>query len=202
MFVCIEGFDVVGKTTLVSALHQRVQKSGRRAVTYSFPRYHTRLGMVIDTWLKDGRALTMPEAFQAMMSADKLEAGAEVQDLLEYGNVVISSRYWQSAVVYGANSGVDPEMLWKMHRGSPLPNLNILLDMDVRTALARRPDKRDAYEKNPSFLEGVRERYLKLWAEPPEESKKSAHWSIVDASQPQEKVEEDVWNLMETKPWL
>jgi len=192
MFIVIEGVDAVGKTTACERLAKKVSHELKRAIhSIAFPRYNTQLGCTILAWLKDGRALEYPLAFQAMMSADKIDAATMLEVYMQRGSDIVCSRYWQSAHAYGVPSGsVPPEILADFHKPLPQANYNILLDMPIDEALARRPDKRDAYEKNPGYLEKVRQEYLNLWTA---EHKKSEHWSVVDASKSADEVFNHIW---------
>lgn len=198
MFILIEGFDAVGKTTLVDKLLVKLTNEEKRS-TYAinFPRYKTKLGETILWWLKNGNNLRYPLAFQAMMTADKVDAERDINEALQRGQIVVCGRYWPSAFAYGAASCISKQLLWDLHASLPMPTHNILLDMDVQKALARRPEKRDAYERNPTFLEKVRQEYIDLWAVPPT---KKGRWIKVDASQSPDEVFSRVWTEIFSAP--
>lgn len=188
MLIVIEGVDCVGKTTACLSLLEKVREV-EFAAMMSFPRYGTWIGGLINSWLVNGNNLKYPNAFQALMATDKHDATKEILGILSRGSLVLS-RYWQSAVAYGAASDVSFESTIAMHEGLPAPDLSILLDMSTDDALERRPEKRDAYESNPSFLREVRKHYLDIWASPPENH---GEWVIVNAAQQPDDVLKDVW---------
>lgn len=200
MFIVIEGVDAVGKTTVYEELLRKLVEEEKRAVLpLTFPRYDTKLGETILRWLKNGDNLKHPSAFQALMTADKLDAGPMIEEAMQQGKVVLCCRYWQSAFAYGAASGVSREDLWSLHESLPMPTHNILLDMPVPDALARRPDKRDAYEENPTFLHKVREVYRSIWRDPPR-SEVNKLWSAIDASGTREQVMAGIWTELFSAP--
>lgn len=164
MLVVIEGPDAAGKKTQTEMLAAKLRES-HRTLLFSFPRYETVIGGLILADLKDKSPRT-PErdmALQSLMSTDKLDAVPEIKDALAHGDSVVCDRWWQSGVAYGVSDGLPA--LWLCRLGSvlPEPNLNILIDVNPETALARRPEVRDRYEADREKQKMVRTQYRLLW---------------------------------------
>lgn len=209
LFVVVEGADICGKTTQVEWLADRFLASGIKASKTSFPRYETDVGKAIERHLK-GQIFMCEDlegenglradlsigsedalAFQALQTMDKLEAAADILELLESGVAVISSRWWQSAVVYGADLGLDVGRLARTHSLLPQADLNVLLTLSEEESLARRPELRDRFERDREKQARVRAAYAAMW--------KDGHvldptgWVAVDGNGSPLDVHEKIW---------
>jgi thymidylate kinase len=211
MFIVIEGADACGKTAQVEILEARFAEYGLPVEKISFPRYDTDIGKVISRYLKcdllfrDSKsqvlgtkeALEASLVFQALNSMDKLDASHVIQSWLRLGKQVVACRWWQSAVAYGAATGLSVRRLCNMHRPLPRADLNILLTVPEDVTLARRPDLRDHLESNRELQGTVRKVYQDLWkndwAVDPKLRLDSAVWVEIDGSQSFEDVHKEIW---------
>lgn len=91
-------------------------------------------------------------------------------------HIFIADRYNASAFAYGVAFGLDFDWLLRTHRYLPQPTLNIFLDISVEESFNRRPERRDAYERNSKMLHTVRDSYLKIFG------KLGPTYRVVDAS--------------------
>lgn len=181
MFVVIEGLDASGKHTQSTILATQL-----RAQLFSFPRYETMVGGIIERHLKnsvtmmerhsldssdiriDGDTVfrTAPEdpiVFQCLMVADKLHAAPAIAAATKTG-AVVCDRWIPSAICYGEADGIDREWLTHLHAFLPQADLNIFLDVTPAEALRRRTEARDRYERDREKQEKVRINYQKMWA--------------------------------------
>jgi dTMP kinase len=141
-------------------------------------------------WKDDKRD---PLVFQCCMSADKYACAPAIRALSDYGGTVVLDRWWQSAYVYGGADGLDLSWLLTVHKSLPQPDVNILLDVDFETSLARRPDRRDRYETmGKAFFDDLRHRYLTLWRETAREKKLPGRWIVIDGRQSAEEVKRTI----------
>ena len=212
MFIVLEGMDACGKDTQGPLLVERFGKNGVKAREFSFPSTETELGKAIARHLKEETYLTSydlapcdpgppwsssgassphsddPLVFQCMMIADRCEALGEITETLQTGLPVITKRWWPSGYVYGAAEGLPPAWLRKVHWHLPKPDLYILLDLDVETAIARRPDRRDRYESNIDYQKKIADGYRELWAQG-----NPSYWHVIDGRLPIEEVHALIW---------
>ena len=116
---------------------------------------------------------------------------------LAEGKVILCDRYGDSTLAYqGYGHGLDVDrlkMILEFATSGLKPDLTILLDVDVMVGLKRKKAKEewnrmDAFEL--SFHERVRKGYHELVSQEP------ARWKIVDASQSQEQVQEDIRQIV------
>jgi thymidylate kinase len=201
--VVIEGVDASGKATQSKLLAERL--GGTR---FTFPNYESDTGKLILSHLKKGwQAVSIDESettqtnhlvFQSLQTVNRLEILHEIKKAMNKGPVVMD-RYWQSAVVYGALDGLDPEWLSRVQE-QPMPtaDINILLDVPVRIGFERRPERRDRYEVDSEYLEKVRDGYLRLFngrlTEPGCSNR--PQWRIVDGAHTVEEVHTRIMDIV------
>lgn len=150
-FVVLEGIDGTGKSTLARALGEAIQAKGIEAVV-SFEPTRGPHGLEIRRLATEGREGVSAEEEIALFVADRKE---HLRDLvlpsLEAGKVVILDRYYYSTMAYQGAKGADPAAIEREHRSfAPEPDLLIILELDVPTALERvqasRGDEPDHFE--------------------------------------------------------
>lgn len=211
--VAVEGVDAAGKKTQTERLAAFL-----RGTRVEFPTYDTLdsapTGRIIATHLK-GRWAAQPSidcampsdeavrldahVFQCLQTVNRLEATPYLLTLREVRPVVLD-RYWASAYAFGGADGLDKDWLLRISCALPVqPEVNVLLDVDWETSLARRPDRRDRYERmGRSFYENVRGNYLALFDLM---AKRGAGvWTVVDARRSVEEVERDVRAAVSSAP--
>jgi dTMP kinase len=116
-----------------------------------------------------------------------------VRPRLALGEIVISDRYADSTLAYqGYGHQQDLEQvraLIKYATGGLVPDLTVLLDVDVETGLKRKKkadewNRLDAY--TVEFHQRVRNGYLEMVKQEPK------RWTIVDASRSWENVQDNL----------
>jgi dTMP kinase len=88
-----------------------------------------------------------------------------IRPALAAGKVVVSDRFLLANVVYqGCGGGLDIEQLWQVGTvatGGLLPDLTLILDLPVETALARVGEKTDRLEsRGVDYFKRVRNGFL------------------------------------------
>lgn len=201
MFIVIEGIDACGKSTQVEILQQRLN-----AHALSFPRYNTPVGQLIlqhlkkEIVLRDEALAASPGndlMFQCLMVADKYDAANEIKSILVSGQHVVTSRWTQSAIVYGTSDGLPMDWTLRVQSALPSPDLNILLDLSVEAAIARRQQARDRYEADKSKISEIRQRYLDLWTKRQEDP--FGDWVVLDGAAPVEDVTAAIVQLVKQR---
>jgi len=149
----VEGGDAVGKNTQTKKMCERLG-----ATMFSSPNYDSPTGQEIArTW--DNMLVR-----QALFAANRYERARAVLAALKRGSVG-HDRYYLSSVVYGKVEGLDEDWLWEVHALLPQPRIHILLDAPVDEGFKRRPERRDANERNRDKLQLVRREYLRVFRE-------------------------------------
>jgi dTMP kinase len=162
--IVLEGIDGSGKSTLAAWLTERLIKTGHEAVRRQEPTDGP-AGQELRRIISEGRKGIAPEAETALFIEDRRQhvAGGIGPDL-EAGRVVVLDRYYLSTAAYQGALGMDPEAIMAENEAfAPPPDLALLLDLPVPTALDRiilgREGKRSAFEKE-AYLEKVRRIFL------------------------------------------
>jgi dTMP kinase len=164
MLIAFEGLDQSGKETQAQHLGARIEQSGRCVHPLSFPEYDTPIGQEIGKALAGDREFD-PDVMQLLYVANRCEFRHRLETWLAAGDVVMCDRYRASSIAYGEAQGLDPVWLTDIQRYLPPADLTILLDIAPETAVQRKAQGRDRYERDLSLLARVRESYRRQAAE-------------------------------------
>ena len=167
LFLVIEGIDGTGKSTQAQRLAEWLRELGREVVTSREP--------TDGPW---GRKLRESAATGRLSPEDELEyflrdrrqhVEEVIAPALAAGKVVILDRYYFSTMAYQGARGFDPaEIRRRNEEFAPVPDLLLVLDLEVDVALERigaRGDTANEFEKRDS-LQKCREVFLSLAGEP------------------------------------
>ena len=121
-----------------------------------------------------------------------------IKPFLANGGVIIADRFTSSTMAYqGYGRGLDRELIERLNReatGGLEPNLTVLLDLPVETALARKSNSSaDNFDSAPmDFHRKIRRGYSALAAADPE------RWLILDGQLPPEELGREIWIKVQT----
>jgi dTMP kinase len=178
--IAFEGLDQSGKETQAARLRAALEAAGHRVEALTFPDDATPIGQEIRSELASGHRW-LPDVMQLLYVANRHERKPRIVEWLEAGAVVICDRYLASSVAYGEAFGLDPAWLVDIQRYLPQPDLTLLLDIAPETAVARKQQGRDRYERDTALLGRVRASYRRQAAT-------TADWVLVDGEQPKDAV--------------
>ena len=136
MFIVFEGIDGTGKSTQVQLLAEALKAKGHEVITSKEPTdgpHGTRLRNSAET----GRLSPQEE-----LDLFHLDRRKHVEDLiqpaLQRGAYVILDRYYFSTMAYQGIRGFDPTEIRRINEEfAPQPDLVIILELDLDTALSR-----------------------------------------------------------------
>jgi dTMP kinase len=193
VFITLEGPEGSGKTSHVPSLLEHL-----RALGYTvFPTREpggTSIGEQIRLVIHDLKNVEMhPRAETLLYQAARAQIVEQViRQRLAAGEIVISDRYYDSTIAYqGYGHQQDLEQvraLVKYATGGLVPDLTILLDVDVELGLRRKTqdgsewNRLDAYTMD--FHRRVRAGYLEMAKAEP------VRWVVIDAGQKWSKVQD------------
>ena len=186
LFLTFEGGDGSGKSTQSALLQTWLTEQGRTVVSTREPG-GTEFGDEIREIVLHRRGHIVPRAEALLYAADRAHHVATVvRPALERGDIVLQDRYLDSSVAY---QGVGRELeadeirnlsLWAAE--GLLPNITVLLDLDVAIGRGRLDESRTRYDRLEAeaaeFHARVREAYLALAAAEPE------RFLVLDATLP------------------
>ena len=186
LFLTFEGGDGSGKSTQAALLEEWLLSQGRTVARTREPG-GTDVGNEIREIVLHRRGHIASRAEALLYAADRAHHVATVvRPALERGEIVLQDRYLDSSVAY---QGVGRELasdeirqlsLWAAE--GLLPDITVLLDLDVSIGRSRLDDARTRYDRLESeaadFHGRVRDAYLALAAAEPE------RFLVLDATLP------------------
>ena len=165
-FIALDGIDGAGKSSQIAALVDWLRAGGRTVVTCRDPG-STPAGDAIRAILLDRHDLHVdPTAEMLLYMAARAQLVAEVvRPALDRGDWVVSDRYLLANVVYqGHAGGLDPEVIRRVGTvatGGVMPDLVLVLDVDLETAAARLARPLDKLEnRGDEYRRRLREGFL------------------------------------------
>jgi len=195
MFITLEGPEGSGKTSHVQPLAEWLAGQGYRVHTAREPG-GTPISEQIRSVIHDLKNTEMhPRAETLLYQAARAQIVEQViRPKLAEGYIVLCDRYADSTLAYqgyGHQQNLDEvRTLIKYATGGLVPDLTILLDVDVEAGLKRKMknetewNRLDAYDLE--FHKRVRAGYLEMAKQEP------GRWVIVDAGRGWEKVQQEL----------
>ncbi|MFH1183579.1 MAG: dTMP kinase [Chloroflexota bacterium] len=193
MFITLEGPEGSGKTSHVPSLVEYLREKGYTVFATREPG-GTSIGEQIRVVIHDLKNAEMhPRSETLLYQAARAQIVEEViRPRLAAGEVVLSDRYYDSTIAYqGYGHQQDltqVQALVKYATGGLVPDLTILLDVEVELGLRRKRqngnewNRLDAYTID--FHKRVRAGYLEMVEAEPR------RWVLVDSSQEWDKVQD------------
>jgi dTMP kinase len=201
LFITLEGPEGSGKTSHIPRLVEYLREKGYTVFSTREPG-GTPIGEQIRDVIHDLKNQEMhPRTETLLYQAARAQIVEQViKPRLADGEIVISDRYYDSTIAYqGYGHQQDLEQvraLVKYATGDLVPDLTVLLDLDVEEGLKRKKkdnewNRLDAY--TVEFHQRVRNGYHEMVKA--EESR----WVVVDASQKWESVQEELRKVIVDK---
>jgi dTMP kinase len=196
-FIVFEGGDGSGKSTQARSLFRRLRRRGIKVLRTREPG-GTPLGQSLRVLLKSGEPMTPVSELLLFEAARAQLVQHVIRPFLEQGGVVIADRFTSSTMAYqGYGRGLDRGLIESLNReatGGLEPDLTVLLDLPVETALARKGGGNgDTFDAAPvDFHRKIRRGYSTLAASNP------GGWLVLDGQRPPEELGREIWNKVQT----
>ncbi len=207
MFISICGVEGSGKTTQLKFIARFLESFGKKFVITREPG-GTPIGMKIRRILLDPENLDMTAKAELFLyAADRIQHIEQlILPALHEGKIVITDRFADSTTVYqGYARGIDLELVEKINDlvlDGLKPDLTILLDIAPVIGLSRvqnqlkfgqRSESESRFEHEKlEFHEKIRQGFLMLARKEPN------RFRIVDAEQQQDKVTQNILQILKT----
>lgn len=169
IFIAFEGIDGSGKSLQISRLFESLASDLK--VDPEWLVLTREPGDIFRKVIKEGIDMDAGTETLLFMADRNEHVGRVINPSLDQGKMVLTDRYHMSTLAYqcwGKGVGFDiPQMLFRA-QAMPTPDLTILLDVPSAVA-ARRVGARgasDRFEKDPAFMERVRNGYLEIASRP------------------------------------
>ena len=188
MLINLEGIDGCGKSTQTKLLQKKLEELGENTVILKEPTNGPH-GQKLWDVLHGKRKATNEEILEFFILDRKQHVNEKVQPALDDSTIVLMDRYYYSSMAYQVAGGLDVEYVRNKHNFAPDPDIVLIFDLPVSTALerVRGHSEADEFEKE-EHLEKVREAYLNLESD--------TLVRIVDSTRTPEEIFEEVWKLV------
>ena len=200
MFITLEGPEGSGKTSHIPPLAEYLREQGYVVFPTREPG-GTSIGEQIREVIHDLKNVEMhPRTETLLYQAARAQIVEQIiKPRLAAGEIVISDRYYDSTIAYqGYGHQQDLEQvraLVKYATGGLIPELTVLLDVDVEEGLRRKKNNNAEWNRMDDheiqFYQRVRAGYLAMVKQEPK------RWVVVDAGQKWESVQEELRKVIE-----
>ncbi|MCI0553844.1 MAG: dTMP kinase [Anaerolineae bacterium] len=201
MFITLEGPEGSGKTSHIPPLVEYLRERGHIVFPTREPG-GTSIGEQIREVIHDLKNVEMhPRTETLLYQAARVQIVEQViKPRLAAGEIVISDRYYDSTIAYqGYGHQQDLEQvrtLVKYATGGLIPDLTVLLDVDIEEGLKRKKkdnewNRLDAY--TVEFHQRVRAGYLEMVEHEP------SRWMVVDAGREWDAVQDELRRVIKSK---
>ena len=200
-FITFEGGEGSGKSTQAGILANRLARAGRKVLATREPGGSPAAEEIREALLS-GKVWQFGPFAEALLfsvaRSDHVENA--IGEALLGGKWVVCDRFLDSTRAYqGATAGVPKSLINALERltvGGLLPDITFVLDIPAEEGLQRAAERRgggapDRFESQELMLhERVRRAFLDIAEEEPDRC------IVIDASQPEAMVAEDVWEVV------
>lgn len=205
LFITIEGPDGAGKSSLVRRLQKAIQEETDRPLVMTREPGGSDIAEEIREILLNPVHTKMDARTEALLLAAgrRQHVVEKIRPALSRGDIVLCDRFVDSSIAYqGQARGIGVEEVKAINAFAIEglnPDLTIYLDVEAEVGLSRIRDKKSNRSQDRleleavTFHEEVRTGYAQLISQEPE------RFSIIDASQAEEKVFEDTWAVIKAK---
>jgi dTMP kinase len=201
MFITLEGPEGSGKTSHIPHLVEHFRAQGYRVFPTREPG-STSIGEQVRNVIHDLKNAEMhPRTETLLYQAARAQIVEEIiKPRLSAGEIVLSDRYADSTIAYqGYGHKQDIEQvraLINYATGGLIPDLTILLDLDVEVGLGRKQkadewNRLDAYTVD--FHRRVRMGYLEMTKQDPD------RWVVIDAGNEWSEVQEKIRRVIQQR---
>lgn len=201
MFITLEGPEGSGKTSHIPHLVEFLREKGYTVFPTREPG-GTSIGEQIREVIHDLKNAEMhPRTETLLYQAARAQIVEEViRPRLDVGEVVLSDRYADSTIAYqGYGHQQELEQVRGLIRyatGGLIPDLTVLLDLDVEVGLKRKTNQEewnrlDAYTVD--FHRRVRAGYLEMVSQEP------GRWIVIDAGRAWQEVQDELRKIIEKR---
>ena len=200
MFITLEGPEGSGKTSHIPPLVEYLRENGHAVFPTREPG-GTSIGEQIREVIHDLKNVEMhPRTETLLYQAARAQIVEQViKPRLALGEIVLSDRYYDSTIAYqGYGHQQDLEQvraLVKYATGGLVPDLTILLDVDVEEGLQRKKKNNEEWNRMDDhaiqFYQRVRAGYLVMVKQEPK------RWVVVDSGKRWESVQDELRKVIE-----
>jgi dTMP kinase len=196
-FISLEGVDGSGKSTLIASLENYFQEDEN--VVFTREPGGTELGEKVRGLLKTKSADFLQETELLLFNAARYEHVEKfIKPNLRAGKKVICDRFYDSTIAYQSVAlGIEKAFVEQLHQllfSDFMPDLTLILDLDLDSAKARVNNREDSVDRYDAFSDAdfnkVREAYQEIAKNNPKRCK------LINAAVSKEQLLKDVLAIL------
>ena len=174
LFVSIEGFDGVGKTTQANLLNEYLKNEGIKSILVREPGGTSAAEKIREILIADSELSPITELLLFESARSDL-VNKLIREKLENDFIVITDRYLDSTLAYqGYGRNIDKSIINELNKFSTenlYPDITFLLDLKVEEAYKRTKKRKDISNKDQIlkfeneeniFHQKIRDGFLKI----------------------------------------
>ena len=185
----IYGPNNIGKSTQMDLLEEKFGSIGIPLTRVKYPVYNLEpTGPIINEILREGNPKNFsPEQTQELFAKNRLDFQPQLEKILDSGNWVLAEDYKGTGIAWGLTFGVSFEKLLEINRGLFSEDLAICLDGERFSTGIERNHLHERSEKW-GLNRAIHQELACYFG-----------WEVVNASQLEEKVHADIWDIVVRK---
>lgn len=127
IFLCVEGADGTGKTTLISGVAEQFVALKNTVRVVKFPSASSLAASIMDTLAKQHEEVDIsPQSLHLLFAADRWEGSRGIAQALQAGEVVLCDRYIWSGQAYSIARKLDDAWVCSSDYGNPVQPTHIV----------------------------------------------------------------------------
>lgn len=189
-WIVIDGIDASGKGTITMMLAGYLEEKGfKDKLVVTFEPTSGKYGEQIRELLKreESPEANAEKCLELYVKDREMHLKEKILPALKQGKIVLCDRFKYSTIAYQSAQGIPVKKILKMHEKMQKPDLVLILNTDVGTAMKRieKDPKRTVFDKfeKKAFLEKVKKNFMRMHEFLPKEN-----IQYVDANLAVEKV--------------
>jgi len=186
--IVIYASNNLGKSTQAKLLVEKLNQQNIKTEYLKYPIYDSEpTGPLINQILRGGQGQTINELeLQALYAQNRRDFQPQLQAKLKQKINVVAEDYIGTGLAWGVTKGADLLVLEKQNQDLLKEEVAILLDGE---RFLDGKETNHLHESNDELMKKNRQIHLDL--------AKKYGWQIVNANQPIEKVQTDIWRIIE-----
>jgi dTMP kinase len=184
--IVIEGTDCSGKQTQTKLLLENLNKLGKKAIAFQFPRYDTPTGKIIggpylgkpaigEGFFPEGAPSVPGKVASLYFLADRAYNAPQLKEYLDDGYIVILDRYVESNMAFQGGKILDKQKRYEMYDflqkleydlyELPKPDIKVFLYMPYEQACILKQNREEApdqLEKDEAILKDAESAYKEI----------------------------------------
>lgn len=187
-FIVLYGINNLGKSTQAKILIEKLNQQGIKAEYLKYPVYGLEpTGPQINQILRGGEAQKITEEeLQTLYTQNRRDYEPTLKQKLESGIWIVAEDYTGTGIAWGNTKGASLEFLENLNKDLLKEDLGILF---IGERFLEGKEEKHIHESNDELMNRCALTHKMLG--------ERYGWKTINANQPKEKVQEDLWDIID-----